>query len=125
ANKWAAEAYLAKTYLYEKKYTDADKLFTEIIASGTNSGGVKYDLTDIYEDNFSAATKNNKETVFAVQQVANDGTNNITNSNNGDMLNFPYNSPFRCCGFFQPSMDLANSFRTDGDGLPEVDNYNE
>jgi len=40
------------------------------------------------------------------------------------MLNFPYNSPFRCCGFFQPSVDLANSYRTDPNGLPYVTNYN-
>ncbi|OOQ59367.1 RagB/SusD family nutrient uptake outer membrane protein [Mucilaginibacter pedocola] len=123
-NKWAAAAYLAKSYVYQKKWTDADALFTTIIASGTNSGGVAYGLTDNYEDNFNAATKNNKETVFAVQQAANDGTNTISEANNGDMLNFPYNSPFRCCGFFQPSMDLANSFRTDALGLPYVNDYN-
>jgi len=40
------------------------------------------------------------------------------------MLNFPYNSPFRCCGFYQPSLDLANSFQTDANGLPLVDTYN-
>lgn len=123
-NKWAAGAYLAKTYVYEKKWTDADPLFTTIITSGTNSAGVAYGLTDNYEDNFSAATKNNKETVFAVQQAANDGSNTISEANDGDRLNFPYNSPFGCCGFFQPSLDLANSFRTDANGLPYVDDYN-
>jgi hypothetical protein len=123
-NKWAAGAYLGKTYLYEKKYTDADAIFTTVIASGTNSEGTAYGLTDNYEDNFGASTKNNKETVFAIQQAANDGSNQIAEANNGDMLNFPYNSPFRCCGFFQPSMDLANSFRTDAGGLPYVNDYN-
>ncbi|MDN5286935.1 MAG: carbohydrate-binding protein SusD [Mucilaginibacter sp.] len=123
-NKWAAGAYLAKTLLYEKKYTDADKRFTEVIGGGTNSAGTAYGLVDNYEDNFSAATKNNKETVFAIQQAANDGTNTISEANNGDMLNYPYNSPFRCCGFFQPTMDLANSFRTDATGLPYLDDYN-
>lgn len=123
-NKWAAGAYLAKTYLYEKNYAESDAIFTAVIASGTNSQGTAYGLTDNYEDNFGAATKNNKETVFAIQQAANDGTNQIAEANNGDMLNFPYNSPFRCCGFFQPSMDLANSFRTDADGLPYVNDYN-
>jgi hypothetical protein len=122
-NKWAAGAYLAKTYLYEKKYSDADPVFTQVII-GTNSAGVPYDLVDNYEDNFSAATKNNKETVFAIQQVANDGTNTISEANDGDMLNFPYNGPFSCCGFFQPTEDLANSFRTDANGLPYLDTYN-
>jgi hypothetical protein len=123
-NKWAAGSYLAKTYLFEKKYADADPIFTAVITSGTNSAGTGYGLTDNYEDNFSAATKNNQETVFAIQQAANDGTNTISGANNGDMLNFPYNSPFRCCGFFQPTEDLANSFRTDANGLPYVDDYN-
>ncbi|MEX8548658.1 MAG: RagB/SusD family nutrient uptake outer membrane protein [Mucilaginibacter sp.] len=123
-NKWAAGAYLAKTYLYEKKYSAADPIFTAVITSGTNSAGVAYDLTANFEDNFGAATKNNKETVFSIQQAANDGTNTIGEANNGDMLNFPYNSPFRCCGFFQPTEDLANSYRTNDQGLPYVDDYN-
>jgi hypothetical protein len=123
-NKWAAAAYLAKSYLYEKKYTEADPLFTLVITTGTNTSGVAYGLTDNYEDNFGAATKNNQETVFAIQQAANDGTNQIAEANNGGMLNYPYNSPFRCCGFYQPTMDLANSFRTDASGLPYLDDYN-
>jgi hypothetical protein len=124
-NKWAAEAYLGKVYLFEKKYPDADKAFADVIANGVNSAGVKYDLNDNFEDNFNASTKNNKETVFAVQQAANDGTGGIQNANTGDMLNFPYgSSPFRCCGFFQPSLDLANSYRTDANGLPYIADYN-
>jgi hypothetical protein len=124
ANKWAAGAYLAKSYLYQKDYAKADPIFTDVINNGVNSAGLKYGLTDNYEDNFGASTKNNKETVFAVQQAANDGTNTISEANNGDMLNFPYNSPLRCCGFYQPTMDLANSFRTDATGLPYIDDYN-
>ena len=123
-NKWAAGAYLGKTYVFEKKWSDADALFTTIISSGTNSAGVAYDLVTNYFDNFNAATKNNKETVFAIQQAANDGTNTISEANNGDMLNYPYNSPFGCCGFYQPTLDLANSFRTDATGLPYLDDYN-
>jgi len=40
-------------------------------------------------------------------------------------LNFPYNGgPAGCCGFNQPSFELANSFRTSG-GLPLLDgSYN-
>lgn len=124
ANKWAATIYLAKTYLYEKKYTEAQPLFTQAITSGVTSNGLAYNLTDNFEDNFDASKKNNAESVFAIQMVANDGTNSIANANGGDMLNFPYNSPFRCCGFYQPSIDLANSYRTDANGLPYVDDYN-
>jgi tetratricopeptide (TPR) repeat protein len=124
ANKWAAAAYLAKTYLYEKKYTEAKAAFDQVIASGITSSGTKYALMPKFQDNFDAAKKNMAESVFAVQMAANDGTNTIDNANTGGMLNFPYNSPFRCCGFFQPSLDLANSFQTDASGLPLVDTYN-
>ena len=123
-NKWAAAAYLGKTYLYEKKFTDAKTVFDQVISSGVTSNGLKYDLLPKYQDNFDAAQKNLAESVFSVQMAANDGTNTIDNANTGGMLNFPYNSPFRCCGFYQPSLDLANSFQTDANGLPLVDTYN-
>lgn len=57
--------------------------------------------------------------------AANVGTSSIDNSNLGDMLNFPYgSSPFGCCGFYQPRIDLVNSYRTDAGGLPYLDDYN-
>lgn len=132
ANKWAAMCYLAKVYLYEKKYPDAKALFDQVIpaayggsgAGGVTANGLSYGLTDRFEDNFDAATKNSRESVFAIQMTAHDGTNSIANANGGDMLNFPYNSPFRCCGFFQPSIDLANSYRTDATGIPYLQDYN-
>lgn len=123
-NKWAAAAYLGKTYLYEKKYAEAKTTFDQVISQGVTSKGLKYGLMPKYQDNFDAAKKNLEESVFAIQMAANDGTGTIDNANTGGMLNFPYNSPFRCCGFFQPSIDLANSFQTDADGLPMVDTYN-
>lgn len=124
-NKWAAASYLAKTYLYQQKFADAKTIFDQVIGQGVTSNGLKYALTTKYHDNFDAATENNSESVFVIQMVANDGTNTIASANQGDMLNFPYgDSPFRCCGFFQPSQDLVNSFRTDANGLPLVDNYN-
>lgn len=100
-------------------------LFDQAIASGVTSNGLKYKLTDRFEDNFDAATKNNSESVFAIQMTANDGTNTIANANQGEMLNFPYNSPFGCCGFYQPTQDLVNSYRTDpATGLPNLDTWN-
>lgn len=68
-NKWAAAAYLAKTYLYEKKYQEAKTLFDIVIPQGITSNGLKYALTKRFEDNFDAATENNSETVFAIQMA--------------------------------------------------------
>ena len=125
ANKWAAGAYLGKTYLYQKKHALAIPVFTEVITSGVTSNGLKYSLVE-FKDNFDASTKNNAESVFAIQMVANDGTLDITNANMGGMLNFPYGTgaPFSCCGFYQPTQALVNSFRTDASGLPFLDNPN-
>ncbi|MFC0516475.1 RagB/SusD family nutrient uptake outer membrane protein [Mucilaginibacter angelicae] len=127
ANKWAAGAYLAKTYLFEHKYTDAKPIFDAVIAQGVTASGKKYALNEKFNDNFRTATNNSAESVFAVQAAANADPNGPSQANNGDMLNFPYgnSSPFSCCGFYQPSVDLANHFRTNPTtGLPYLDDYN-
>ncbi|HJT73032.1 MAG TPA: RagB/SusD family nutrient uptake outer membrane protein [Chitinophaga sp.] len=125
ANKWAAAAYLAKTYVFQKKYADAKPLFDLITTQGSTSNGLTYALTPRFEDNFDSEKKNNSESVFAIQMTANNGTGQIANSNAGEMLNFPYNSPFGCCGFYQPTQELVNSYRTNGQGLPYLDDYND
>ena len=127
ANKWAAGAYLAKTYLYEKKYDAAEPIFTDVINNGNTTNGLAYDLSPDFEDlRRPSYESKNPEAVFQVEMAANVGTGAIASSNQGDMLNFPYSStsPFSCCGFFGPSIDLVNSFRTDANGLPYLDNYN-
>lgn len=124
-NKWAAGAYLGKTLVYQKKFADAVTVFTDVINNGQNSKGVDYDLPARFEDNFDPAEKNNAESVFAIQMVAKAGTGDISSGNAGEMLNFPYgDSPFGCCGFYQPTFDLVNSYRTDANGLPLFDSYN-
>jgi len=127
SNKWAAGAYLGKTYLYQKKYAEAKTMFEQVILQGQTSNGLKYGLVDKFEDNFDAAMKNNKESVFAIQMSVNNGTNSVANSNQGGMLNFPGgNAPFRRSGgFHQPSQELVNSYRTDASGLPLLDGYNQ
>lgn len=127
ANKWAAGAYLGKIYLYEKKYTEAQQVFTQVITSGTTPSGIAYDLNPAFAHNYMPQyEQDNPEAVFVLENAANVGTGSINNANQGDMLNFPYggNSPFSCCGFFQPSIDLVNSYRTDASGLPYLDDYN-
>ena len=127
-NKWAAMAFLAKTYMYEHKYTAAKPLLDQIIASGTTSTGTKYALTPIYESNFNPAQKNSSETVFACQTSVNDGSSTATNGGNGntgDELNFPYNHGPGCCGFNNPSWNLVQAYKTDANGLPFLDgSYN-
>ncbi len=127
ANKWAAAAYLAKTYLYQKKYMEAKALFDQVIANGMTSNGLKYALIPNYSDNFNAARDNHAESVFAIQAAANTGS--ADNANTDLVLNFPYNTgsngPAGCCGFFAPSFELANSFRVGANGLPLLDgSYN-
>lgn len=128
ANKWVAAAFLAKTYMFQKKYAEAKPVLEAIIASGTNPKGLKFGLETRYQDNYNAETKNGKESVFAVQASVNDGGGGA-NSNPGSILNFPHNSvgaPGGCCGFFQPTQELVNSYRTTGAGLPLLDgSYNQ
>ncbi len=127
ANKWAAASYLAKSYMYEKKYTEAKALFDLIMASGMTPGGKKYGLVAKYANVFNAEFDNNEESIFAMQAAANTGSSD--NANPDLVLNFPYNTgsngPAGCCGFFAPSFELANSFRTNANGLPLLDgSYN-
>jgi starch-binding outer membrane protein, SusD/RagB family len=127
ANKWAAAAYLAKVYMYEKKFADANTLYDAIIANGQTTNGKKYALNAKFADAFKASNDNSAESVFAVQAAANTGS--VNNANAELDLNWPYNTgpngPGNCCGFFQPSFELANSYRTNAAGLPLLDgSYN-
>jgi hypothetical protein len=125
-NKWAAKAYLAKAKMYQQKYSDALPLLLDVIANGKTTQGVKYGLVAKFNDMFNAATKNNSESVFAVQNSVNDGST-AANANAGDVLNFSYDpsKPVSCCGFNQPSYSLTNAFKTDPvTGYPLIDTYN-
>lgn len=117
-NKWAAGAFLAKAYLYQKKYPEARALFTQLIAEGVTSSGEKYGLLDKFSDVFRGAFENSKEIVFGIQTTVGDGTA----GNNGNLeaeLTNPHNDgPGGCCGFFQPSQTLANLFKNTPAGLP-------
>lgn len=118
ATKWAAAALLAKAYLFQHKYADAKTLLDLIMTQGG------YRLVDRYADNFRAATNNNSESILEVQHSVNDGAPGGQNGNEGVTLNYPYGGPTNCCGFFQPSQNLVNSFKT-SNGLPMLDNFND
>lgn len=118
ANKWAAAAYLGKTYLYMHKYSEAATILDQVISQGVTSQGVRYQLLDNFKKLFMATDENHSEVVFAVQFTGQDGSGTIDHSRNGNMLNFPYGGPTTCCGFYNPSQDMVNSYKTDANGLP-------
>lgn len=117
ANKYAAEAFLAKAYVFNHEYDKALPLLTDCINNGVTASGAKYALVR-YSDNFNALTKNGPESVFAAQMTVNDGSNG-QNDDAGDVLNFPGGGTYSsCCGFYTPSYHLANAFKVDANGLP-------
>jgi starch-binding outer membrane protein, SusD/RagB family len=125
-NKWAASAYMGKAKLYQKKYAEAKTWFDNTINNGKTTNGKKYQLLEDYTQIFNAEYDNHAEAVMDVESSMNTGS--VANANYFDDLNYPYNTgldgPGNCCGFFQPSFDLANTFRTK-DGLPLMDgSYN-
>lgn len=116
ATKWAAKTYLAKALIFQKKWAAAKALLEDVYK---NSGKK---LAPNYHDNYRNITNNNIESIFEVQFSVNDGTNG-NNGNAGDNLNWPYSAgaPGRgCCGFYLPSQNLVNAFKTDKDGLPLI-----
>lgn len=124
ANKWSAKSFLAKTLIFEEKFSEALPILTDIIQNGIAPNGVRYALGS-FADNFNALTKNNSESVFAVQFSVKDGAN-AQNGNYGDILNYPVNAVTKCCGAYQPSFSLVNSYKTDpATGLPLLDTWND
>ena len=135
ANFYAAEAYLAKTLLYQAYVQDPtthavvsvdQAKLAEVVSLVTdveNSG--LYGLMDDYAKNFLPEYDNNKESIFAIQRSVNDGSaqGNGGRGTYASALNYPVgNSGFGCCGFHIPSADFVNSFKT-LNGLP-FDGYN-
>jgi len=135
ANYYAAEAYLAKTLLYQAylqdptshavisidqaKLAQVVRLVTDVESSG------KYALLPDYSQNFLPQYDNNPESIFAIQRSVNDGSaqGNGGRGTFSSALNYPVgDSGFGCCGFHIPSADFINSFKT-LNGLP-FDGYN-
>lgn len=110
---WSAKSYLAKSKLYQKNFDEALLLFDEVIQSGP------YSLMPEFCDNFRLAGEDGSEAVFIIQF---DTAGPFSpNGNQGGTLNFQGPNDW-CCGFFQPSVDLVNSFQTKN-GLPLLDTY--
>lgn len=130
ANKYAAAAYLSKAYLYKAYRQDEAHNVTEINAQDLQQVitytaeviGSNYGLEDDFGFNFLPGSyENGKESIFAVQYSAEDGTM-YGRLNWGDQLSTP--QKLGCCDFHKPSQNLVNAFKT-SNGLPEFDNFNE
>ncbi len=93
---------------------------------GTKPDGSPIGLAPTYGEIFDIVNRNGIEAIYTVQYSVNDGSGGY-NGGYGEVLNFPYKSggsPGGCCGFYQPTQEFVNSFRT-VDGLPLLDfSYN-
>lgn len=135
----AAAAYLAKTYLY-KAYRQDNPESNEVTSISTEdlqrvveytdpsimaAGG--YALEADFHNNFRPEPQyeNGCESVWAMQYSMNDGTTD-GNCNWAYGLIVP-NIPGVTdggCDFYKPSQNLVNAFRTDADGHPYFDTFN-
>ena len=133
ANKFAAEAYLAKLRLYQAYEQNATHHVTGInqsrlqevvtLTQAVISSG-KYALSADIADNFLPETENGPESIFAIQFTINDGTT-AGRLNYEDGLNYPHGAPqYGCCGFHAASQNLVNAHTTNANGLPNFTTFN-
>lgn len=138
-SKAAAAAFLTKAYLY-KAYRQDDPSSNQVTSINRedllkvieysnpdiySAGG--FDLEPDFHNNFRPETQyeNGVESIWAMQYSINDGTKNGN-------LNWSYglivpNIPGVTdggCDFYKPSQNLVNAYRTDADGHPFIDTFN-
>jgi starch-binding outer membrane protein, SusD/RagB family len=127
-NKTVCQVVLAKALMQmNHDYAGALTLLQEVKTSGKKPNGAAIGLAPTFGEVFDIVNRNGIECVYTVQYSVNDGSGG-NNGGNGEVLNFPYKgnkgSPGGCCGFFQGTQEMVNSFRTVG-GLPLLDfSYN-
>ena len=114
--KWAAKSYLAKTYLYQKKWSLANTAIDEVIGSGA------YSLEPNFNEVFLPENDNGSEVVFSIQYSINDGGQNGYNGSIGDRLMPPGGPRYPAYGFLKPTQNLVNFHKTDVGGLPALSN---
>ena len=122
ASKYAASTYLAKVFLYQKKYDKALAEANEVINSG------KYALLNDYTKLWQVEFENSQESIFAIQYSIKDGSF-YGNVNWANLLNVPKKPTVGTGydggdGFFQASQNAVNVYKTDNDGHPFFDTYN-
>src|SRR5665648_4696 len=131
-NKYAALAYEAKALLYRAYPQNETNIFTGTVnqslmsrvvalCDSVSMGG--YGLLPGFQQLAEVEHENGPESVFGIEYSINDGTTNgrIDWSN---LLNVPKGPAYSGDGFFQPSQNLVNSYKTDANGVPQLDTYN-
>jgi hypothetical protein len=118
ATKGAAKAFLAKAYIYQKKWADAKTVTDQIIAEG------EFSLMANFEEVFKLENENNDEIVFSIQ-FKESGNGDYGDKNEGNMLccymqtrNHPF-SGIGGWGFNCPTQELVDQFE-DGDPRMEA-----
>lgn len=133
ASAVAAASYLAKTRLYQAYEQDEQhnvvtintkrlEEVVELIDYVINSG--KHSLNDDFAENWLPEFQNSAESVFAIQFSQDDGTSN-GRRNFSHNLNYGMNAEYGCCSFHQPSHNLVNAFKTNKDGIPLFNSFND
>ncbi len=120
ATSGAAYAYLAKVHLYQEEWQEVINATDGVLNSGAG-----YQLLTSYGDIFNPERNNSDESVFAIQHSINDGADrNGFNGNIGDRLSMVGGPYPRLYGFHMPSQNLVNFFKTDNQGLPLLNSFN-
>lgn len=110
ASIWAAKTYLARVYMFQKKFQQARVLLDDVY---TNGG---FSLMQSYEQNYMIRTINNAESIFEIQYAVNDGFPNSPNAGVGESIAGPHF--MGSSGFYLPSHSLVAAYRVGEDGLP-------
>ncbi len=116
AYKWAAVALMAKMYMQIGNMAEAKPLLADLLSNGNTATGKKYALADDLNQNWDSFRDNTSpESIFEIQY----SSDAKFQGNSSMALCYPHNSgPGGCCGFYQPSFELVNSFQVDENGLP-------
>ena len=127
----AAYGFLAKTRLFQA-YTQDEKYnvtgidmakMQDVVNAADKALNSPFHLEPDFANNFlPGAFENGPESLFAIQFSQDDGTM-FGRLNYGDALNVPQG--LGCCDFHKPSQNFVNAFRTDANGLPLLDNFND
>lgn len=131
ANKYAAMAFLAKTRLYQAYEQDEQHNVVNIntsklqeVVNLTDKIIGNYQLNDDFAKNFLHDYENGPESIFAIQYSLNDGTPEGRHKL-ATGLNYSMAAEYGCCNFGRPSQTLVNTFKTDVNGLPMFDTFND